>query len=283
MTSRWVVQTANSDPGQHAELVRALPAGAESASAAARNVIGHFGTDFADLRAPQRDEVNLRSLARILDVDQDRHPQPLDQPRDPQSRVAGCCRDHAVFVVGVLREQGIAARTRVGFADYLGRDQRIDHVIVEYASKGRWIRTDPELVLGTVPFDPTDLEMGPRAPFQTAAEAWQCCRRDPAAVERYQIPPGSGFVDARHVIRVYLALELAHRCRDELLLWDSWPGLDAFDGDVVDRVAELLVAGDAGEASVDDELAASYRRYGPGDVLTQLSPFGEPSQLIMNR
>lgn len=118
-----------------------------------------------------------------------------------------------MFVVGVLREQGIPARTRVGFADYLVRGRRIDHVVVEYQSDGRWIRTDPEMAPGTVPFDPADMKIESDGRFQTAAEAWQSCRQDPDKIDRYQVPPGSEFTDAGHVIRTYVALELAHWCR----------------------------------------------------------------------
>ncbi|MEQ7127663.1 transglutaminase-like domain-containing protein [Actinopolymorpha sp. B11F2] len=280
MTTTWATHTVCSDPGRHVDLVRALPVDVESTSAVARNVIGHFGTDFVDLQAAQRDEVNLRFLARILDVDQDRLPQPLDQPRDPQTRVAGCCRDHSVFVVGVLREQGTPARTRVGFADYLVSGRRVDHVIVEYLSAGRWIRIDPEMAPGTVSFDPADMGAGPHASFQTAAEAWQSCRQDPDKFDRYQVPPGSGFTDAGQVIRAYVALELAHRCRQELLLWDTWPGLGSFNADLVDRVARLLLAADAGDEASNTELAAIYARYGPGRTVTQLSPYGAPPQRV---
>ncbi|WP_229670029.1 transglutaminase-like domain-containing protein [Microlunatus endophyticus] len=246
----------------------------------ARNVIGHFGTDFVNLTEARRDEVNLRSVARILDVDQARHPYGLDLPRDRQGRVAGCCRDHSVFVVGLLREQGTPARTRVGFADYLIPDRRVDHVVVDYRAAGRWIRTDPEMAPGTVPFDPADMKIESDGRFQTAAEAWQSCRHDPDNLDRYLVPPGSGFADAAHVIRAYVALELAHWCGQELLLWDTWPDLDAFDADLVDRVARLLVAADTGDKASEVELTAIYHRFGPHGTVTQLSPFGKPPRQV---
>lgn len=280
MTSPWAVHTACSDPGPYADLVHALPAGVEAACAAARNVIGHFGAEFGDLGPPERDDVDLRLLSRILEVDQRRHRLPLDVPRDPRTRVAGCCRDHALFVVGVLRERGIPARTRVGFADYLIHGRRVDHVIVEYLSAGRWIRVDPEIVQVTVALNPADLSSGPEAPFQTAAEAWQTCRQDPARFDRYQIPPGSGFVDPAHLIRTYVALELVHRCRQELLLWDTWAGLDDMDNELADQVAALLRAADSGDRSSENDLIALAARIGPQRTVIQLSPFGEPAQQI---
>lgn len=276
----WAAHTYYSSPGRHAALVGGLPTGAVAACDAARNLIGHYGTDFVDLAAARRNEVNSRSLRRILDADQSRHPQPLDVPRDPETRVAGCCRDHALFVVGVLREQGIPARTRIGFADYLVPGLRMDHVIAEYRSAGRWVRTDPEMPAGSRSFDPADMETGSDAPFQTAAEAWQMCRLGRVSLDRYPIPPGSGFTDPGHLLRTYVALELAHRNRDELLLWDTWPGMRAFDDALVDKVADGLVAADSGDSSAETELTSLYARFGPGGVVTQLSPYGDPPQQV---
>lgn len=276
----WAAHTYCSSPGRHAALVRGVRPGPAAACAAARNLIGHYRADFVDLPEARRAEVNSRSLRRILDADQSRHPQPLDVPRDPGTRVAGCCRDHALFVVGVLREQGVPARTRIGFADYPGSGPRVDHVVAEYRSAGRWVRTDPELPAGSTPFDPADLDTGPDAPFQTAAEAWISCRLGRVGFDRYPIPPGSGFTDPGHLLRTYVALELAHRNRDELLLWDTWPGLRAFDDALVDRVADGLVAADAGDSSAEAELSGLYARFGPGGVVTQLSPYGDPPQRV---
>lgn len=279
----WTAHSYCSDPGPHGLLLRDLSAGAAAACAAARNVIGHYGTDFPVLRAPQRDEVNCRTLGRILAVDQARHHLPLDTPRVRESRVAGCCRDHSLFVVGALREQGIPARTRVGFADYLVPDRRIDHVIAEYRQGGDWIRTDPEMRPGAVAFDPADLDFGPEAPFQTAAEAWQLCRGGSARFDRYQVPPGSEFTGPDHLLRTYVALELAHRNRDELLLWDTWPGLQDLDDKLVDEIADLLIIADSGDPSAEAALAGIYLRCGPGDVVTQLSPHGDPPQQVRIR
>lgn len=277
----WTAHTYYSSPGRHAALIAELPAGAVAACEAARNVIGHYGTDFVDLPVTRRDEVNSRSLRRILDADQSRSPYPLAVPRDSEMRVPGCCRDHAQFVVGVLREQGTPARTRIGFADYLVPEQRVDHVIVEYWDTGRWIRTDPEMRPGSVAFDPADMEAGPDAPFQTAAEAWQAFRLGRIDFDHYQIPPGSAFSDSAHVLRTYVAFELAHLNRDELLLWDIWPGIEAFDDAFVDEVADTLVKAESEGDSVDAELTGLYEIFGPGGVVTQLSPYGYPPQQVM--
>jgi hypothetical protein len=123
--------------------LRALGSDVEDIAVAARNVIGQYRAAMPDLPPERRTEIDCRWLDRILTVDQERHGTPLDTPRPLPDRVAGCCRDHSLFMVGALREHGIAARNRVGFAGYLVPDYHVDHVVVEYrAGDGRWVLTD---------------------------------------------------------------------------------------------------------------------------------------------
>lgn len=105
-----------SDPGRHAPLLGAVPGTAADLCAVARNVIAHYRAELADLPEERRGEIDSRWLEVILAVDQERHGTPLTAPRPLPDRVAGCCRDHTLFVVGGLREHGVPARSRVGFA-----------------------------------------------------------------------------------------------------------------------------------------------------------------------
>ena len=68
--------------------------------------------------------------------------------------------------------------------------------------------------------------------------------------------------------------ELAHRQRDELLLWDEW---GAIDEDLADWVAERLVAADAGSQEAEEELAERYAAdpaLHPGGQVHCVSPSG---------
>ena len=85
----WSRHSAYSDPGPHRALLEQLPTDLEHICEVARNVIGHYRAEMFDLPAERRNEVNSGWLATILDVDQARHPVPLDHPREPRSRVAG--------------------------------------------------------------------------------------------------------------------------------------------------------------------------------------------------
>ena len=79
----------------------------------------------------------------------------------------------------ILREQGIPARTRVGFATYFTPRFNEDHWICEYwdPAAGRWIAVDAQLDAFQrgklrIRFDPLDL---PKGRFIYSGEAWQAC------------------------------------------------------------------------------------------------------------
>ncbi len=277
----WTRHTAYSDPGRHRPLLRDLSASVGDASAVARNVIRHYRAEPGPEH--RRDEVDSRWLERILDVDQARHPVKLTEPREPTSRVAGCCRDHALLVVGTLREHGIPARSCVGFAGYLLPRHHLDHVVVEHWDGARWRRLDPGQRPGSQAFDVTDLPTGTSAPFQTAAEVWRAYRRGDVDPARYCVQPGSE-LSGPSLIRGYVVSQTAHRYGDELLLWDGWGAtVDSADEELIDAVAALLVQADAGDVRAEDELAAWYARddrLHPGDTVTQYSPYGEEPRLV---
>jgi hypothetical protein len=288
-TRQYAQHSPYSSPGRFAALIRALPDQVEALCAASRNVIGHYRDELRDLPVSRRPEIDSRWLEEILAVDQSRHGTSLDLPRAASERVAGCCRDHSLFVVGALRERGVPARNRVGFASYFTADYHHDHVVVEYHNGQRWIRMDPELA-GEVHaganwrFNPRDLPVGAGAPFETAAEAWRGYRLGRHDASSYGVLPGSDFAGP-DLVRSYVIFEVAHRFGAELLLWDSW-GTDPVTDDEIDEVAELLVRADQGDQWAEDELAARYNqdsRLRPGDVVTQHSPYGNPPQQVSLR
>jgi hypothetical protein len=266
------------DPGEFAPLLDALPTDPEELGMAARNVITHYRSGF-ELPEERRDEVHSRWVRQILQTDQLRHPTPLLAGREYMERVFGCCRDHTLFCVATLRQHGIPARSRVGFAGYVMEDFFADHVVVEVWTGQRWRRFDPEQSPDRDDFDMFDLPTGPRAPFATAAEIWLEARAGRIDPLGYGIYPGSPIGGLRF-IRDYVIRELAHRQREELLLWDEWGAMTLPVDETVrliDEVAVLLVAADAGDASAEHELERHYDsddRLNPRSRVTQLSPYG---------
>lgn len=277
--------SAYSDPLGHSALLDEVRPDPEGLSAVARNLIVHYRESGRVLPETSRSDIHSRWLSAILDVDQKRHGAPLAEPREETSRVQGCCRDHSLFCVGVLRQHGVSARTRVGFAGYFRPDFFCDHVVVETRSDDRWVRFDPEVDaplrnLAT----PLDMPTGPDSSFPTAAEVWQGYRAGRLDPHRYGATPESG-LGGPWYIRNYVLLEVAHRHGDELLLWDAWGAMvepdavpDGEDAMVIDEVAALLVAADRDPAA-ERELARRYatdERLHPGTHVRRYSPFGEP-------
>lgn len=253
---RFARHSAYSDPGRHADRLAALPDDLDSVCAAARNVIAHYRADLTVLTAAQRTEVDSRWLEVVLDVDAGRNADSLTAPRPVRRRVAGCCRDHSLFLVAALRQRGTPARTRVGFAHYLDPDRAVDHVVV----------------------DVHNLPTGPGAPFETAARAWSRWRAGDLDLSTYGVR-GQPTLSGPAFVGAYVVFEVAHRYGDELLLWDSW-GATAdplAEVGLLDEIAGLLLRADAGDAGAESELAARYEqddRLRPGERVVTLSPFG---------
>lgn len=276
---RFAAHSPYSDPGRHAALLRE-PVGLDQIGEAVRNLVLHYRAEADLLPAERRGEINARWVSAILDLDQERHPEPVLAPRPPGDRVAGCCRDHALLAVAMLREQGIPARTRIGFTTYFDPSFHGDHVVLDWWNGERWQRADPELVPGSRDFDVYDLSTGEGALFETAAEVWtgyRAGRLDPQQYGVAGVPAlsGPGF------IRFYVIMEVYHRYGDELLLWDEL-GAGVTDQDT-DRLAALLIKADAGDEAAETELEQWFRtdpRLRPPATVTQLSPYGEPPVII---
>ncbi|TCC26596.1 transglutaminase-like domain-containing protein [Kribbella speibonae] len=274
---RLARHSAFSDPGRHGRLLREL-SGIEEICTAVSNLVLHYRAEAHLLRDDRRDEINSRWVSTILDLDQARHPGRLLNPRPPDDRVAGCCRDHSLLAVAALREQETAARTRVGFTSYFPGppDFRGDHVVAEWWNGTRWQRFDPELEPGSRSFDVRDLPTGEGAPFETAAEVctgYRAGRLDPA---RYGVAPNSE-LSGPGFIRTYVIMEVLHRYGHEALLWDE-VGTGITDPDA-DEIASLLLAADAGDLAAEDQLEQRFRAdpaLRPGRTVTQLSPYGDP-------
>lgn len=275
-------QSPYSTPGRHAERLLAIPDDLDALCIAARNLIGHYRAELPDLPEDRRGEVDSRWLEVILTIDEARHPAALTEPRPLDQRVAGCCRDHALMVVGALRQRGVPARTRVGFAHYFTPGWAADHVIVERWREGRWRRADPEL-LPDHDFDVHDVPTGGDAPFETAAEAWLGWRAGDRDLSRYGLEADPAHFSGPDFVQTYVIMEVAHRYGDELLLWDGWNGTEtALEKTTVDEVAQLLLRADHGDAGAETDLWARYAeddQLRPGDQVATYSPYGSPPRI----
>jgi hypothetical protein len=282
----YATHSPYSDPGPHATLLDAVPTDPASLHAAVTAAVVHYRAGATPPTPDQLADVDGRWVETILDTATRRAPgRALTDPRDPAQQVGGCCRDHALLAVAILREHGIPARTRLGFAGYLDEGFRTDHVVAERWEPGRWVRFDPELAAGSRAFDVHDLATGEGAPFETAAEAWLAYREGRTDLAAYGVAPGLPELGGPTIVQRYVLGDLAHRMRTELLLWDAWgtsrffrSPVDPRDAALTDRVARLVVRADAGDTAAELELealwAADDARLRPGPVVSTWSPAG---------
>ncbi|MFD7023699.1 transglutaminase-like domain-containing protein [Promicromonospora sukumoe] len=293
-----------SNPGHHTGYFTELSTDPEELHRFVCTAVVHYRADGPTLTDEQKSDPDRRWLTSILDAAALRAP--LDGPRTQAQQVAGCCRDHTLLALGVLRTHDVPARSRIGFANYFVPDWNADHVVGERWDGKRWVRFDPELDQKDFDFDVHDMPTGPRSPFVTAAEAWLAIRAGTVDPATYGVTAEVPYLHGKDFVRFYVLYEVAHRHRDELLLWDFWGpqlgtssvqeaeggraaawvrdaglvGTDMSDAEfdaVADELAYLLVAADAGDDEAADQLAELYRgdsRLRPGERVLTLSPTG---------
>ncbi|MET7424943.1 transglutaminase-like domain-containing protein [Dactylosporangium sp. NPDC005555] len=203
---------------------------------------------------PERfDDVQVRPAAGIVAAILRLDDAPLHVPRPAARRVVGTCRDFVVLTVALLRLRGIPARARAGFASYFVAGLGLDHWVAEHRGGGRWVRTDPQVIGGTVLPRPEDLTDGL---FLTGGEAWAAWREGHADAKRFGVAGTENFGPAE--IQGNAVRDLAALNKVEMLPWDEWGRMDAaYQGetgadydDLMDRIA-AVTAGDDTAAVTD--------------------------------
>jgi hypothetical protein len=84
-----------------------------------------------------------RRLLRVPGLDS----QAIVSPRDPERRVVGVCRHFATLFVALMRQKGVPARARCGFANYFAPGKHVDHWVGDYwnAMEERWMLVDAQI------------------------------------------------------------------------------------------------------------------------------------------
>jgi len=207
---------------------------------------------------------NLRFVSRLLGEAVQRDPRPLTQRRALADYLYGTCHDFALLATGALREHGVPARLRVGYASYLRAGRWEDHWICERWIGTKWAVLDAQLGPRAraglrISFDIAEV---PRNAWRSAASIWRGVRAgeiDPATCGvSFAGISGAWFV-AASVLR-----DAASLAGIECLPWDYW-GLgcsfcanhDVTDGQAreIDALAKALDPAPANRDAAETVLA----------------------------
>lgn len=217
-----------SDPGAHRARLGELPAGAAALPDALENFVIHHAVaralGYSVPQAAARDR-NLRTAAKLLDEGLRRDGRPLSEHRALEDYLYGTCHDFALLAASALREGGVPARLRVGFASYFQSGRWEDHWVCEHRVGERWAVLDAQLGSRAraglrIGFDVADV---PAGSWRSAASVWRGVRSGAIDADACGVSfagiSGVWFV-ASAVLRDAAAL-----AGTECLPWDYWgPG-----------------------------------------------------------
>jgi hypothetical protein len=242
------------DPGARAALYADLPRDVPGLARVIQGVIIHpgwarrYGVEVSEL---DNTRFGLRLVEDLLRRIEQRHAGSLTVARPPADRIGAICRNFGVLLVSMLRQQGIPARLRIGFAGYFGGRRAYDHRIAEYwdEARQRWVLADPQMDdlqrrYRHITFD--TLDIGPNDPFLRAGDVWTRCRAGALAPEDF----GDSDTDiGMPPIRYALLHDFAALNKFELLGCDDWgelitkPEADLTGDDLafLDRVAAVTL------------------------------------------
>jgi len=236
-----------SNPGEHASMFSNLPDEIPALCKVVQGLLIHEGWAGA-YGVSMSEERNLESSIRMVSKKMDRilelDDRPLIEPRPAGQRLFSICRDFALLLTTILRQKGIPARVRYGFATYFFPPNVVgygDHVVTEYwhAQEQRWVLVDAQLdelqsEAVHISFDPCDV---PRDVYLTADVAWQRCQNKQADPKNFGfLPEYTGL----WYIKGHLARDIAALNKIEMLCWDYWGIFERRDFDLPDDDLELL-------------------------------------------
>lgn len=186
------------------------------------DLAGLYQLDVATSR--KEDESELRPVAGMLARIRELDPRPLVHERPTERRLLGTCRSFATLLCGLLRFQGIPARSRCGFARYFVPGRAEDHWVCEVwrPAEERWVLVDAQVddVQRTafgISIDTLDVS---REVFVTGGQAWRECRSGEAAWSDFGL-------SVIHESGLWWVLsnfikDIAALNKLEFLPWDEW-------------------------------------------------------------
>lgn len=272
------------DPGKYAALYEELPRDVPGLARVVQGLLippyvallrDQYHVDPEEIDNEPFGPFGPRRMEALIERIQIRHAATLTVARPPVLRIGVICRNYAVLLASMLRQQGIPARARVGFGGYFASVYAVDHRITEYwhEAQQRWVRVDAMIdeiqrAGRNLTFDTLDL--GPGDPFWLAGEVWQRCRAGELDPQDF----GDSDIDrGMPPIRYALLHDFAYLNKCEMLGCDAWgeliskpeAELSSADLALLDQIAALTTQ--AGAAF--EELCALFAQTGYGQAVRE--------------
>ena len=201
------------NPGQFRHLYDGLPADLDGLHHVINNIFIHMwklrksniGTERKSDYAIRNTEAILKRITAYDDA-------PLTRQRPRHKQFVGDCRHAAVLLCSMLRQQGIPARVRHGFCQYISSDTNnySYHVVTEFWDGQRWVLEDADIIRHDIP----------REEFIFGAQAWQKYRAGEINLERFYLTEdlfGEAWIFPLPMLR-----DLASLANYEVTSSDSW-------------------------------------------------------------
>lgn len=170
-----------SDPEAHRLRLRELPAAPAAIADGLEEFVIHHAVarqlGFGVPLAAEQDR-GLRRAARLLDAVVRRDSRPLTEHRALADYLYVTCRDFALLAASALRERGVPARLRAGFASYFKPGHWEDHWVCEHHAGNAWAVLDAQLGPRAraglrIAFD---IAAVPDSGWRSAASSWRAVR-----------------------------------------------------------------------------------------------------------
>jgi len=236
----YAIQSKMTDPGTYRYLYDDLPTELDSLHHVVNNIFVHIWKMRKFTIEPERKaDYATRSVEAVLKrvVAYDDAPITVQRPRDKQ--FIGDCRHSAVLLCSMLRHQGIPARVRQGFCQYISSNTEnyTHHVITEYWDGKQWILEDADIIRHNIPRDE----------FLFGAQVWQQYRTGSIDLDKFYLTEE---LQGEWILPVTMLRDIASLAKFEVSSSDMWgiiaPYYKRTDDErtMLDDVARLLAQSD---------------------------------------
>lgn len=194
----------------------------------------------------------LRTIQEVIDKIKKLDENNLTKSRKPEDKIVIICKHFAMLLASILREKGIPARCRCGFATYFKNGWFEDHWICEYWNGKKWVRVDPQIdktksvkkQITSINF--TDM---PKDVFFPAGILWQLYRKnllsgDFCGFSHEKGENGKWYIRG-NMLRDFFALnKIEYTYQEESKLMDRNYNPTKNDLKLLDQIAELTINSD---------------------------------------